>query len=485
MSIIDSGAGCSLISRSVVNRLKLPVLPFQLKCVSINSTVFSIRECCFVTVALLDYTACGPCGVIDFMPADLLLGNDFLISARCRINYETSALERKTNNGLQSTQIFVNLPAFPAKPADSVSDNSVVAPAPQPDQLSSPARESNCPWQSQRLHKQGCVSNFKQNESAFQSGKEICLNDTAVTFVNAAPNPPFEIIAAVDPDTFLESSPESDDESPMYFPSSNELNKTQVPPIVIFDKDFWNSIDINPRLSQLQRRQIVSVLELYPEIFPTPENPIGHCKIAQHQIDTDTNPPVCVPLRPFSKKQTQIIDEKVQELLKMGAIYKCESEYSTNLLLVKKGEKYRLCQDLRPLNRITKRNPYPVPNIEDLFQALHGSTIYSSIDLQQGYYNIEINPADQLKTAFRVPGAYAGQYCWRRMVFGLTGAPGTFCKVMDIVFRDIKEKSVLNYIDDFLTFSESFEDHVKHLHEVCRRLREAGLKINISKCKFG
>ena len=56
---------------------------------------------------------------------------------------------------------------------------------------------------------------------------------------------------------------------------------------------------------------------------------------------------------------------------------------------------------------------------------------------------------------------------------------------MDIVFRDIKEKSVLNYIDDFLTFSESFEDHVKHLHEVCRRLREAGLKINISKCKFG
>ena len=136
----------------------------------------------------------------------------------------------------------------------------------------------------------------------------------------------------------------------------------------------------------------------------------------------------------------------------MGAIYKCESEYSTNLLLVKKGEKYRQCQDLRPLNRITKRNPYPVPNIEDLFQALHGSAIYSSIDLQQGYYNIEINPADQLKTAFRVPGAYAGQYCWRRMVFGLTGAPGTFCKVMDIVFRDVKEKSVLNYIDDFLTF---------------------------------
>ena len=125
------------------------------------------------------------------------------------------------------------------------------------------------------------------------------------------------------------------------------------------------------------------------------------------------------------------------------------------------------------------------PKYRRPFQALHGSVIYSSIDLQQGYYNIEINPADQLKTAFRVPHAYTGQYCWRRIVFGLTGAPATCCKVMDIVFRDLKEKPVLNYIDDFFTFSESFEDHVKHLHEVCRRLREAGLKINISKCKFG
>ena len=439
-----------------------------------------------MTVSVLEYSEHGPVGIIDRMPAKLLLGNDFLYHARCRINYDTNELERISDSGLKSTQVFVNTVCKIADSSEIISDERKVALVPQPDQLST-GRESACPFPAQDLQIDGCAFSSKMIERQTEIQSDllaVARGNTDNTNSEILHSPEYEIIAEVRPNDLVDDSPESDDESPMYFPSKNQLIKTQTPELVEFTPEFWETIDINPNLTTGERQQIVDVLKCYPEVFPTPVQPIGHCKSVYHVIDTGDHQPVCEPLRPFSNKQTQIIEEKIQELLKMGAIYECDSEYSTNLLLVKKGEKFRLCQDLRPLNKITKKNPYPMPNIEELFQALHGSKIYSSIDLQQGYYNIEINPDDQRKTAFRVPGAFAGQYCWRRMVCGLTGAPATFCKVMDSIFRDLKAKSILNYIDDFLTFSENFKEHVKHLHEVCRRLRDAGLKINVSKCKF-
>ena len=143
------------MSRALVTRLKLPIVPYQLQCVSIDGNTFSISQCCYVTISVLNYTASGPCGIMDSMPADLLLGNDFLFLARCRINYATNALERNSEEGLKTTQIFSSMPITTNKSGDTVSDRSVTTPVPQPDQLSPPISDRNCPSPSQTFIETG------------------------------------------------------------------------------------------------------------------------------------------------------------------------------------------------------------------------------------------------------------------------------------------------------------------------------------------
>ncbi|XP_019252883.1 PREDICTED: uncharacterized protein LOC109231697 [Nicotiana attenuata] len=140
-----------------------------------------------------------------------------------------------------------------------------------------------------------------------------------------------------------------------------------------------------------------------------------------------------------------------------------------------------MCIDYRQLNKVTVKNKYPLPRIDDLFDQLQGARVFSKIDLRSGYHQLNIRDSDIMKTAFRTR---YGHYEFLVMSFGLTNAPAAFMYLMNSVFRPYLDSFVIVFIDDILVYSRSQEEHAQHLRVVLQRLREEKLYAKFSKCEF-
>jgi hypothetical protein len=133
------------------------------------------------------------------------------------------------------------------------------------------------------------------------------------------------------------------------------------------------------------------------------------------------------------------------------------------------------------LNKVTVKNKYPLPRIDDLFDQLKGAKIFSKIDLRSGYHQVRINDEDISKTAFRTR---YGHYEFTVVPFGLSNTPVVFMCLMNGVFRDYLDKFVIVFLDDILVYSKSEEEHDQHLRMVLQVLREHQLYAKLRKCSF-
>ncbi|KAL4583755.1 hypothetical protein LXL04_008338 [Taraxacum kok-saghyz] len=140
-----------------------------------------------------------------------------------------------------------------------------------------------------------------------------------------------------------------------------------------------------------------------------------------------------------------------------------------------------MCIDYRELNKLTIKNRYPLPRINDLFDQLQGSTHYSKIDLRSGYHQLSVQEEDVPKTAFRTR---YGHYEFLVMPFGLTNAPAVFMDLMNRVCRPYLDKFVIVFIDDILIYSRSKQEHGEHLRLILELLRKEKLYAKFSKCEF-
>ncbi|GBG69877.1 hypothetical protein CBR_g4704 [Chara braunii] len=184
----------------------------------------------------------------------------------------------------------------------------------------------------------------------------------------------------------------------------------------------------------------------------------------------------------MSEEELEVLRAQLDDLLDKGWIRRSCSSYRAPVLFVRKKNKdLRLCIDYRKLNAQTVKNVGPLPRIDDLLERLGGATYFSKLDLKSGYHQIEIQPQDRYKTAFKMR---YGHFEWFMMPFGLTNAPTTFQAAMATEFRDLLDRSVLINLDDILVYSRTLNEHLVHLRVVLDRLRAAKYKANRDKCKF-
>ena len=184
-------------------------------------------------------------------------------------------------------------------------------------------------------------------------------------------------------------------------------------------------------------------------------------------------------MAPLELKELKL---RLQELLEKGFIRPSVSPWGAPVLFVKKNDgTLRLCIDYRQLNKLTVKNKYSLPKIDDLFDQLKGVSIFSKIDLRSGYHKLRIKDADVHKTAFRTR---YGHYEFLVMSFGLTNAPAAFMDLMNRAFRPYEDQFVVVFIENILVYSKDQEYHDTHLRVVLETLRKERLYAKLSKCEF-
>jgi hypothetical protein len=184
----------------------------------------------------------------------------------------------------------------------------------------------------------------------------------------------------------------------------------------------------------------------------------------------------------MSTPELKELQMQLEELLKKGYIRPSVSPWGAPVLFVRKKDgTLRLCIDFRQLNKVTVKNKYPLPRIDDLFDQLKDAKIFSKIDLRSGYHQVRIKEEDISKTTFRTR---YGHYEFTVVPFGLSNAPVVFMCLMNGVFREYLDKFVIVFLDDILIYSKSEEEHEHHLRMVLQVLRERQLYAKLSKCSF-
>jgi hypothetical protein len=227
-----------------------------------------------------------------------------------------------------------------------------------------------------------------------------------------------------------------------------------------------------------------ALLNKYAHVTP-PELPPG---LPPHRgtphvipLEHGAVPPPCRTYRLSPREKTEV-ETQIKDLLAKGLIEPSSSPFGAPVIFVPKPDgSLRMCLDYRALNRITVKNKYPLPRIDDLLDQLSGATVFSGLDLVSGYWQLRMSDEDAPKTAFRT---HLGLYQWRVLPMGLSNAPSTFQRAMNEIFADCIGKFVCIYLDDILIYSKSPTEHLQHLEHVLKRLADSQLYIKLSKCKF-
>ncbi|GKA18650.1 putative reverse transcriptase domain-containing protein [Tanacetum coccineum] len=225
--------------------------------------------------------------------------------------------------------------------------------------------------------------------------------------------------------------------------------------------------------------EILNFIELFLEDLPG----IPPVRQVEFQIDLvpGAAPVARAPYR-LALSEMKELSDQLQELFDKGFIRPSSSPWGALVLFVKKKDiSFQMCIDYPELNKLTVKNRYPLPRIDDLFNQLQGSSVYSKIDLRSGNHQLRVREEDILKTAFRTR---YGHYEFQAMPFGLTNAPAVFMDLMNRVFKPYLDKFVIVFINDILIYSKSKQEHEGHLKLILELLKKKELYAKFSKCEF-
>ncbi|GJZ18122.1 putative reverse transcriptase domain-containing protein [Tanacetum coccineum] len=232
-----------------------------------------------------------------------------------------------------------------------------------------------------------------------------------------------------------------------------------------------------------KRLEGIPIVGDFTEVFPEDLPGLPPTRQVEFQIDLvpGVAPVARVPYR-LAPSEMKELSEQLKELSDKGFIRPSSSPWGAPVLFVKKKDgSFWMCIDYRELNKLTVKNRYPLPRIDDLFDQLQGLSVYSKIDLRSGYHQLRVREEDIPKTSFRTRYSH---YEFQVMSFGLTNAPAVFMDLMNRVCKPYLDKFVIVFIDDILIYSKNKQEHEEHLKLILELLKKEELYAKFSKCEF-
>ena len=233
------------------------------------------------------------------------------------------------------------------------------------------------------------------------------------------------------------------------------------------------------------------VLQEHKDILQPPTS-LPPSREWDHKIDLiDGAKPHNEKLRRMSPAELKGLEEQLEMLLSNGWIRPSSSPFGSAVIMIKKKDgSYRACIDYRAVNKLTKKNAWPIPRIDDMMDQLQGATIFSSLDLYKGYHQCRLHDPAVPDAKYSAPEISAfktrwGLFEYTVLPFGLCNAPATFSHMMNDVLRPFLDKFVLCYLDDVLIFSRNEQEHDKHIKLVLSALEKHSLHLNMAKCSWG
>ena len=221
-----------------------------------------------------------------------------------------------------------------------------------------------------------------------------------------------------------------------------------------------------------QSRRLRLLLEEYGDIFAARDEDCRRTGLVQHDIDTGSARPIRLRPHQLALAKRQAAEVKVCEMAAGGVIEPSSDLWEAPAVLVRKEDgSWRFCVDYRCLNKVTRKDSYPLPRIDNALDYIGGSSWFSSLDLRSGYWQVKLAPEARHKTAFTI-----GQGLWqfRVMPFGLCNAPATFERMMERVLAGVPQSRCVVYLDDLLVYARDFGGALANLQEVLEAIRGPG-----------
>ncbi|GBL89286.1 Retrovirus-related Pol polyprotein from transposon 297 [Araneus ventricosus] len=258
------------------------------------------------------------------------------------------------------------------------------------------------------------------------------------------------------------------------FQRMEEVDSLSVLPIDVTSNEV--ELNIGPDVPNIFKDKVQqSILSYVPHKTKTTD--------AELNILVKSNEPISHQPRrlPFSEKK--IVQTQVAEWLEQGIVEPCSSEYSSPVVIVRKKDgTQRVCIDYRRLNKVVVKDRFPLPLIEDILDRLQGSRVFSTIDLKNPFFHVDVNKDSRKYTSFVT---HEGQYQFLKVPFGLCNSPAVFQGYINTIFRPlINDGIVLPYLDDIIILSSSFEEGIERVERVLSIASEYGLEINFNKSHF-
>ena len=234
------------------------------------------------------------------------------------------------------------------------------------------------------------------------------------------------------------------------------------------------------------KERMSRLLNKYEDVFSVDKEDVGICDWIEHKIEPkDPKKVTYVKQFRLTQDDQQKLRDQVASWLKCGIIRRGRSPHNNPIFCVPKpgNRGVRVVCDMRMQNNNCRTDLYSVPSVDQILERVGraNATLFSSIDLSSGFYHIPLRKCDQQYAAFTLTNL--GQFLFQRSIMGMSGAPATFSRAVDLMLGDLE--AVVSYVDDILCFNRDIEDHMRCLEEVLKRLRKAGMRANAEKSVFG